>query len=108
MIEATGSGDAPNLGLSLLRPRGSFVLFSYVWRPKPLDMGLIHMKELNILGSCRSADAFVTCLNWMAEGRLDTSLLLDLCVPLGQYHRAIEQVRGNKAAVFKAALLPTQ
>ena len=108
VIEATGSGDAPNLGLSLLRPRGSLVLFGYVWRPKPLDMGMIHMKELNILGSCRSADAFDTCLNWMAEGLLDTSLLLDLCVPLDEYHRAIEQVRRNKAAVFKAALLPME
>jgi threonine dehydrogenase-like Zn-dependent dehydrogenase len=108
VIEASGSADAPNLGLSLLRPRGSFVLFSYVWHPEPLDMGLIHMKELNILGSCRSLDAFDLCLRWMAEDKLDTAILLDRCLPLEEFHRAAEQIRRDKASLFKAALLPVR
>jgi threonine dehydrogenase-like Zn-dependent dehydrogenase len=108
VIEATGSRDAPNLGLSLLRPRGSFVLFSYVWQPKALDMGLIHMKELNVLGSCRSLDAFDLCLSWMAEDQLDTSILLDRFFPLEEFHRAAEQIRRDKASLFKAALLPVR
>lgn len=106
VVEASGSGDSPLLGLPLLRPRGTLVLFSYIWQPKALDMGLIHMRELAILGSCRSLDAFDTCLSWMAQGRIDTSALLDLRLPLGECQRALSEVESRKAAIFKAALMP--
>lgn len=58
VIEATGATAAPNIGVNSLRPRGTLVLFSYVWQPEVLDLGTIHMKELNVLGSCRSLDCF--------------------------------------------------
>lgn len=106
VVEASGSGDSPMLGLPLLKPRGTLVLFSYVWHPKALDMGLIHMRELNILGSCRSLDAFGTCLEWMAQGRIDASALLDLRLPFGECQRALSEVRTKKATIFKAALIP--
>jgi threonine dehydrogenase-like Zn-dependent dehydrogenase len=106
VIEASGSGDAPGLGLPLLRPRGKLVLFSYVWKPKVLDMGLIHMRELELLGSCRSLEAFDTCIEWMARGSIDAGALLDLRVPFGECERALADVRSKKATIFKAALIP--
>jgi threonine dehydrogenase-like Zn-dependent dehydrogenase len=106
VVEASGAGPSPNLGLPLLRPRGTFVVFSYIWHPEVLDMGLIGMKELNIVGSCRSLEGFDTCLGWMASRKLDPAALLDLRVPLADYERALGALRADKASIFKAALIP--
>ncbi len=48
-VDASGSTSGPNIGLRALRPRGTLVIFSYVWTPEPLEMGLIHMRELSVL-----------------------------------------------------------
>jgi threonine dehydrogenase-like Zn-dependent dehydrogenase len=105
-VEATGSGSAPAFGLKALRPRGTLVVFSYIWKPEALDMGLIHMRELNVLGSCRSHRSFDTCLKLMAEGRIDTETLVDLAVPLEDYGRALDRLREEKENTFKVVLIP--
>lgn len=105
-IEATGSGAAPNIGLRALRPRGTLVLFSYIWHPEMLDLALVNMKELNVLGACRSLDCFGKCLRLMAEGKLDLGTLVDIKIPLEQYDKAMTELRENKANLFKAVLLP--
>ncbi len=105
-IEATGAAVVPNIGLQSLRPRGTLVLFSYVWKPEILNLGLISMKELNVLGSCRSLDCFERCLQMVSNGQLDIQALIDIKVPLEEFESAFQQLRENKANVFKAVLLP--
>ena len=106
VIEATGSGHASLIGLQVLRPRGTLVVFSYIREPEILDPGLIHMKELNILGSCRSLKGYEPCLKLIAEGTLDTEALIDLRVPLEDYQGAFDALTRNKEDIFKAVLLP--
>ena len=106
-VEATGSGSAPSLGLKVLRPRGTLVVFSYVWKPEALDMGLIHMKELNVLGSCRSHKTFEPCLELMAEGQIDTECLVDLDVSLRDYQQAMGRLKEDKANTFKVVFAPS-
>lgn len=106
-VEASGSGSAPMSGLKLLRPRGTLVVFSYIWKPEVLDMGLIHMKELNVLGSCRSHRAFQRCLELMASGKIDTECLVDLVVPLEDFQRALARLLEDKPNTFKVVLAPS-
>jgi len=106
-VEATGSGSAPSMGLNVLRPRGTLVVFSYIWKPEALDMGLIHMKELNVLGSCRSHKTFGPCLELMAEGRIDTECLVDLSLPLRDYRQAMGKLKEDKANTFKVVFTPS-
>jgi L-iditol 2-dehydrogenase len=101
VIEATGAGLAPEIGLKALRPRGTMVIFSYIWKPAPLTMGLIHMRELNMVGACRSLDAFKPCLDLMRVGKINTGKLVDLEVPLEKYQQAIDTLRQQKERVFK-------
>ncbi len=105
-VEATGSGSAPSLGLKALRPRGTLVVFSYIWKPEALDMGLIHMKELNVLGSCRSHNTFEPCLELMAEGRVETQGLVDLTVQLQDFSMAFLRLADLKADTFKVVFTP--
>jgi len=106
-VEATGTATASNMGIKALRPQGTLVVFSYVWKPEPLEMGIIHMKELNVIGSCRS-NCYQKCVTLMAEGKVDTAELVDIEVPLEQYGKAMDYLRNNKKDVFKAVLLPWQ
>lgn len=105
-IEATGAGDAPDLGIQALRPRGSIVIFSYIWKPLPIQMGLIHMRELNVLGSCRSQRGYQPCLDLMGEGKLDPAALIDVLVPLEDHQVAVDALIHRKAHVFKAVFQP--
>lgn len=102
VIEATGAGKSPNIGIRVLRPRGTIVIFSYIWKPEPLEMGQVHMKELNVSGACRSLDAFEPCLKLLNERAIDTGLLIDVKVQLKDYGLAVEALRNRKQEVFKA------
>lgn len=108
VIEATGSGSAPNEALRVLRPRGTIVVFSYIWKPEPLEMGLIHMRELNVLGSCRSLNAYKPCLELMAQGQVRVEPLISLRVPLGSFRQALEQVASRKEETFKVLFSPQE
>lgn len=105
-VECTGATAAPNLGLASLRPRGTLIIFSLVWEPEILNLGLISMKELNVLGSCRSLNCFAQCVEWMGQGILDVGDLVDIEVPLEKVNDAMELLRNNKKNRFKAVLLP--
>jgi len=105
-IEATGATAAPNLGLRALRPRGSLIIFSLVWEPEILDLGLISMKELNVLGSCRSLKCFEKCIEWMSQGLLDLGDLVDIEAPLEKIKEAMDLLKTDKRNRFKAVLLP--
>lgn len=105
-IEASGAGAAPNLGLPALRPRGTLVIFSYVWKPEPLAMGLIHMNELNVLGSCRSLKAYAPCIEFLRTKKVNTRSLADVVVPFDQWPVAMQRLAQDKAHVFKAVFVP--
>ena len=106
VIECTGATAAPNMGLKSLRPRGSLIVFSLVWKPEILDLNLVSMKELNVLGSCRSLDCFEQCLAWMQQGQLDLNELIDIKVPLEEANDAMEKLTKDKKNYFKAVLIP--
>lgn len=105
-VEATGAGNAPDLGIHALRPRGTIIIFSYIWKPLPIQMGLIHMRELNVLGACRSQTGYQPSLELMADGSVDPSALVDVQVPLEQHQVAVEKLLQNKAQTFKAVFRP--
>lgn len=102
VIEATGAGNSPNIGIRALRPCGTIVIFSYIWKPEPLEMGQIHIKEINVLGACRSLNAFEPCLKLLQKCAIDTGLLIDVKIPLEDYASAVRALRNRKAEIFKA------
>lgn len=106
VIEATGSAAAPDVGIATLRPRGTIVIFSYIWQPRAVDMGLIHMRELSVLGSCRSLNAYRKCLDLMATGAIDAGALVDIQAPLEDHAGVFDRLVNDKKNTFKAVFLP--
>jgi L-iditol 2-dehydrogenase len=105
-IEATGATEAPNMGLKLLKPRGTLVIFSYIFNPEILDLATVSMKELNVIGSCRSLNCFDKCLKLMSRGKLDMGELIDIKVGLDEVAAAMKKLKKDKKNVFKAVLIP--
>jgi threonine dehydrogenase-like Zn-dependent dehydrogenase len=108
VIDACGSGSSLPTGINALRPRGTLVLFSAIWKPEPLDTGAIQARELNVLGSSRSLNAYRPCLDLMDRGKLDTAALIDVEVPLAEFPKAIQALATSKGEMFKAVLLPQE
>jgi L-iditol 2-dehydrogenase len=106
VIEATGATASPNIGVNALRPRGTLVLFSCVWKPEILDINTVGFQELNVLGSCRSLNCFDDCLRLMSQKEIDVKAFTDIQLPLAEYNKAISGLFENKANVFKAILIP--
>src|SRR5262249_7289595 len=67
-ILAVSSEDAVVACMEALRPRGRMVVFSALHRPVPLNLLSLHLRELEIVGSCND------------ENRLDDALFR-LCEP---------------------------
>jgi 2-desacetyl-2-hydroxyethyl bacteriochlorophyllide A dehydrogenase len=105
-IEATGAAKAPNMGLKLLKPRGTLIIFSYIFNPETLDLATVSMKELNVLGSCRSLNCFDKCLKLMGQGKLNISELIDIKVGLNDVEAAMDELKKDKKNIFKAVLIP--
>ncbi len=105
-IEATGAGSSPNSCIRAVRPQGTVVVFSYVWKPEPLEMGRIHMNELNIVGACRSSGGYSACLELLARGAIDTQSLVDVTAPLSDCRLVIDRLTSDKQNIFKAVFLP--
>ncbi|MFP4384622.1 MAG: zinc-dependent alcohol dehydrogenase [Spirochaetia bacterium] len=101
VIEATGSGHTPDMGIKYLKPRGTLIIFSYIWNPEPVNMGLIHMKELNVLGSCRSLESFHPVLKLMGEEKIEPAVMLDGIFPLHKAESAFLKLSNERDTVFK-------
>ena len=69
-------------------------------------MGLIHMRELNVLGACRSLNAYAPCLDLLARGALNLETLVDIKSPLAGCQQAMDALAQCKGDVFKAVFLP--
>ena len=106
VVEASGAAEMPHIAIRNLRPRGTLVLFSPIWKPEPLDMNRVQHRELNLLGSARSLNAYGPCLGLLSRGQVDTRALVDMEVPFEDHETAIEALNQRKANVFKVVFLP--
>jgi threonine dehydrogenase-like Zn-dependent dehydrogenase len=69
-------------------------------------MGLIHMKELNVLGACRSLNTFEACVDLMKKKKVNTRILADIVVPFEENMKALDMLKNKKQEVFKAVFVP--
>jgi len=98
-VVCTANKDAVDIGISALRSRGTLCLFSGPGGKTPVDLFKVHVKELNICGSCND------------EGYLDEALelLCDRSLGIGGLSRtasrsAIGEARLTKPKTEKIAV----
>ena len=103
-ILAVGTAAAVDLCLQSLRPRGRLAIFSAVLQPAPVDLVRVHVKELELLGSCNDDNYLDIALAYLADPELHMERLVTHRVPFADWERAFALASHGKDEAIKVAL----
>ncbi len=105
IIDTTGSRKIIEGALHWLMPQGTLVAFTPTSERPAIDIDLLHFKELNIAGTCRSLDQFPTALQAMREDPMRTEALITHQLHIDEVHRGFELIQSSKSQTIKAAIV---
>jgi threonine dehydrogenase-like Zn-dependent dehydrogenase len=88
VIDCTGSAGGLELGLQMVRPRGTVVLKTTAAAGKPLNLAPVVIDEINIIGS--RCGPFREAIRALAEKRIDVASLIHRRMKLEQGVEAME------------------
>lgn len=101
-ILAVASPRALADALQCLRPKGRLVLFSAFQDDVQINLVRVHLKELEIVGSCNDQDRFEDAVQLLADRRWNE--LITHQFPLDAFADAFAIARGGKDCALKVSL----
>ena len=105
-IEATGNPAAVNQGLQMIRKLGTYVEFSVMAAPSPVDWSIIgDQKELDIHGAHLGPYRYPLAIDYLAHGKVNVAALISHRYPLAGYAAAIETAHAAEGSC-KVLLVP--
>jgi len=105
--ECTGNPDALNQALHLTRPGGRFNALSITGaREVPVDVDYLVTRDIVMVGSLASPNAFPAALRLLASGAVKVSPLITKTYPLDRGVEAFEYVRLKKGPRIKVLVSP--
>jgi threonine dehydrogenase-like Zn-dependent dehydrogenase len=105
VIVAVGSAQAVRDGLKCLRPKGRLVLFSALTGDTPVDLFWVHLKELEIIGSCNDQDRFDDAVRLLADPRLGLAEVITHTFPIEAYHAAFDLAANGHDRALKVSFV---
>ena len=103
-IVCAANGEAVETGISVLRSRGTLCLFSGHSGRTPVDLFKVHVKELNITGSCNDAGFLDEALDLLSDGRLGLGKVITHTFPFEDCEKAFRQAEYGKDSGLKVSL----
>ena len=104
-VLAVGREDAVDLCIQGLRARGRLVVFSAIAEPARVDLFRVHVKELELLGSCNDAEMLDASLACLADPALGLAGLVTHRLPFAEWQRAFEIASKGKDQALKVAIV---
>jgi len=105
LVDTSGAAPVLERVPHWLRPRGVMVAFTPPAAPVPMDLELIHFKEIVIAGACRSLNLFPEALRAMHEDAARTEALVTHRLSIEDAARGFELITRNKEQTVKAAIV---
>lgn len=106
-LEASGQTSAFQMGLEIIRKRGTIVVFGVYKKKTEIDLNLFgEFKELNILGGHLAPFTYATALDLMARGLIDGDACVTHAYPLDAFEEAITRKPAPGEAQVKVILDP--
>lgn len=100
VVEATGNPKGFDAAFQMVRPEGVVVLKSSLSERISVDLSFVVVNEITVIGSrCGPLDRAV---QWLAEGKIDPTDLIEACLPLQEAPAAF--VRAAAPGAFKVLL----
>ena len=103
-IMAVGTAQAVDLCIQSLRPRGRLAIFSAIPNPAPVDLFRVHLKELELLGSCNDEDALDDAITCLANPLLQMDKIVTHRIPFLHWGEAFDLAAHGKDQAIKVAL----
>ncbi len=103
-IEITGSAQAPQQGLDMIRRLGTVVAFSVNNERSTIDWNLVgDQKELNIHGAHLSPYTYPVAISAIADGTINVKPLISAEYPIEEFEAAMAAARGGN---LKTLIVP--
>jgi len=103
-ILAVGTAEAVDLCLQSLHPRGRLAIFSAISQPAPVDLFLVHVKELELLGACNDEEALDEALACLADPHLHLDGIITHRLPFDRWEEAMALAIRGKDEALKVAI----
>ena len=103
-ILAVSSPDAAAACLAALRPRGRLVVFSALPEPPSIDWFALHVRELEIAGSCNDEERLDEALLCLSDPALALHEIVTHAIPFPRWREAFALARDGHAQALKVAL----
>jgi threonine dehydrogenase-like Zn-dependent dehydrogenase len=103
-ILAVSSPEAAAACLAALRPRGRLVVFSALPEPPSIDWFALHVRELEIVGSCNDEERLDEALSCLGDPALALHEIVTHTIPFPRWRAAFALARDGHAQALKVAL----
>jgi threonine dehydrogenase-like Zn-dependent dehydrogenase len=106
-IVCVGAFEALDTAVEVCRSRGTVCMFSAIHDKAPVDMFRVHVKELNICGSCNDIDYLDEAMDILSRGTHCASVtgVITHELPFGEYKRAFELAADKTGEVLKVSMI---
>jgi threonine dehydrogenase-like Zn-dependent dehydrogenase len=104
-ILAVNSAQAAAACLAALRPRGRLVIFSALHQPHSPDWHAVHLRELEIVGSCNDEDRLDDAMECLGDPSLAMHEIITHRIPFANWPDAFTLARDGHDRALKIALI---
>ena len=104
-ILCVGTNAALDLAIEALRSRGTLSVFSGIAQKPSIDLFRVHVKELNICGSCNDMDYLDRALEHLTDTRLNLKEVITHRFPFERYEEAFRLASMGKDSALKVSMI---
>lgn len=104
-ILCVGSAEAVNTAIAVLRPRGTLSVFSAVEPPPAVNLFQVHVKELNLCGSCNDDGLLDQAVQVLESQPGEFEEIVTHRLPFSQWREAFELAVNGKDEALKVSLI---
>lgn len=102
-IVCVGTRRAVDIAVDSLRSRGTACIFSAVHEDCPIDLFKVHVKELNICGSCNDMNYLDESMELISRGVFDS--IVTHTLKFSEYEKAFDIAVNKKNEALKVSLM---
>lgn len=104
-ILCVGTSVAVNTAIEVLRSRGTLSVFSAVTPAPSIDLFKVHVKELNICGSCNDMDCLDKALEFLCDENLGMESVMTHQIQFDRWQEAMYLAEHGKDEAVKVSMI---
>lgn len=104
-ILAVGTSRAVDICMDSLRSRGTMAVFSGIKERVALDLFRLHVKELQIHGSCNDMNCLDAALDALCDEQMNLRGLITHQLPFARWREAFDIAKNGKDCALKVSML---